>query len=212
MGRHGSASPVTADRSPRRRSLSRRERSPARVKGKSPPNHRSSNIDKLQSRAMSPKRARTRSPASHSPVREKLHGRTKRSIPRKSPSRSPVHVKQKTSIRTRSLNPEKSRSPPLPLSPRDAGKGNEREYGKNHNRMSDKAAREGKELDKERRTGRDAAGNGSRSRHERSRSPSDRHRSGQRRSRSPPATDNGGRTEVSGDIHSPYLVHVLVIF
>lgn len=85
--------------------------------------------------------------------------------------------------------------------------------------MSDRAAREGKEFDrdlsaekKQRRTGRDAAGNDSRSRHERSRSPSNRHRSGQRRSRSPPATDNSGRTEVSGDIHSPYLVHVLVIF
>ncbi|KAG6387409.1 hypothetical protein SASPL_152596 [Salvia splendens] len=185
MGRYGSASPVTPDRSPRRRSSSRRERSPAREKGKSPPNHRNSNADKLQSRTRSPKRARTRSPASHSP----------------------------TSIRTRSANREKSRSPP-PLSPRTkrlervkselyAGKGNEREYGKNHNRMSNRAAREGKELDmdfsvekKDRRTGRDAAGNGSRSRHGCSRSPSDRHRSGQQRSRSPPATDNRGRTEV----------------
>ncbi|XP_042042538.1 FHA domain-containing protein DDL-like [Salvia splendens] len=212
MGRHSSPSPVTADRSPRRRSSSRRERSPAREKGKSPPNHRSSNADKLQHRTRSPKRARTRSSASHSPVREKLHGRTKPPIPRKSPSRSPVHVKQTTSIRTRSPNPKKSRSPP-PLSPRtkrlerakserDAGKGNEREYGKNHNRMSDRSAREGEELDrdlsvekKERRTGRDAAGNGSRSRLERSRSPSDRYRSGQRRSRTPPATDNRGRTE-----------------
>ncbi|KAL1567037.1 FHA domain-containing protein DDL-like [Salvia divinorum] len=214
MGRHNSASPVTTDRSPPRRSSSRRERSPAREKGKSPPNHRSSNADKLRSRTRYPKRARTRSPASHSPVREKLHGRPKPTVPRKSPSRSPVHVKRKTSIRTRSPNREKSRSPP-PLSPRtkrlrrakserDPEKENERKYEKNHNRMSDRAAREGKGLNrdlpvekKERRTGRDVAGNGSRSRHGRSHSPSDHHHSGQRRSRSPPATDNRGRTELA---------------
>ncbi|XP_042066579.1 FHA domain-containing protein DDL-like isoform X1 [Salvia splendens] len=210
MGRHNSVSPVRNDRSPRRRSPSRRERSPARVKGKSPPKHRSSNADRLSSRTRSPKRARSRSPASHSPVRERLHTRTKPPNLKKSPSRSPVHARQKTSIRTRSPNREKSRSPP-PLSPRskrlkrakserDAEKGSEREYEKNHNRKSGKAAREEDDLPtekKERRSGRDAAGNGSRSRHERSHSPSDRHRVGQRRSRSPSAADSRGRNELT---------------
>ncbi|KAL1562940.1 FHA domain-containing protein DDL-like isoform X2 [Salvia divinorum] len=214
MGRRNSVSPVRTDRSPRRRSPSRRERSPAREKGKSPPKHRSSNADRLSSRTRSPKRATSRSPASRSPVREKLHSRTKPPNPKKSPFRSPVHVRQKTSIRTRSPNREKSKSPP-PLSPRskrlkrakserDAEKGGEREYEKIHNRKSGKAAREEEELDrhlpaekKERRLGRDAAGNGSRSRHERSHSPSDRHRVGQRRSRSPSATDNRGHNELT---------------
>ncbi|XP_057769060.1 FHA domain-containing protein DDL-like [Salvia miltiorrhiza] len=214
MGRRNSVSPVRTDRSPRRRSPSRRERSPAHEKRKSPPNHRSSNADRLSSRTRSPKRARSRSPASHSPVREKIHSRTKPPNPRKSPSRSPIHVRQKLSSRTRSPNREKSRSPP-PLSPRskrlqrtkserDADKGSEREYEKNHNRKSDRAAREEKELDrdlpvekKERKLGRDAAGNGSRSRHERSCSPSDRHRRGQRRSRSPSTADNRGRNELA---------------
>ncbi|XP_042058074.1 FHA domain-containing protein DDL-like isoform X1 [Salvia splendens] len=214
MGRRNSVSPVRTDRSPRRRSPSRRERSPAREKGKSPPKHRSSNADRLSSRTRSPKRARSRSPASHSPVRERLHTRTKPPHPKKSPSRSPVHAKQKTSSRTRSPNQEKSRSLP-PLSPRskrlkrakserDADKGSEREYEKNHNRKSGKAAREEEELDrhlptekKERRSGRDDAGNSSRSRHERSHSPSDRRRMGQRRSRSPSAADNRGRNELT---------------
>lgn len=206
MGRRDSVSPVRADRSPRRRSPSRRERSPA--------HHRSSNADRLPSRNRSPKRVRSRSPASHSPAREKFNSRTKSPNPRKSLSRSPVNVRQKPSSRMRSPKREKSRSPP-PLSPRskrlkrakserDAEKGSEKEYDKNHSKKSDGPVREENELDrdfpvekKERRPGKDASRNGSRSRHERSDSPSDRHRRGQRRSRSPSSADNRGRNELT---------------
>ncbi|KAH6775549.1 SMAD/FHA domain-containing protein [Perilla frutescens var. hirtella] len=211
MGRYDSVSP-------RRRSSSRRERSPARDKGRSPtrgrgrsPAHqRSSNADRLSRRNISPKHARSRSPAS----REKLHSRTKSPNPRKSPSHSPVNVRQKPSSRMQSPKHEKSRSPP-PLSPRskrlkrakserDAEKGSEKEYENTHSKKSDRAVREEKELDrdlpvekKERRPGRDAAGNGSRSSHGRSDSPSDRHRRVQRRSRSPSTADNRGRNELT---------------
>lgn len=214
MGRYDSVSP-------RRRSPSRRERpparergrSPAREKGRSPAHHRNTNADRLSSRNVSPKRTRSRSPAPRSPVREKLHSRTKSPNPRKSPSLSPINVRQKPSSRMRSPKREKSRSPPLsPRSKRlkrvkterDAEKGSEREYERKHSKKSDRAVHEEKDLDrdlpvekKERRPGRDAAGNGSRSRHELSVSPSDRHRRGQRRSRSPSTADNRGRNELT---------------
>ncbi|KAI3456960.1 hypothetical protein Pfo_013623 [Paulownia fortunei] len=109
MGRGKSESPVMARGSPRKRSPSRRVRSPAR--------HRNSNAEKVSSRNKSPKRARSRSPAFHSPVREKPSSHTKSPKYRKSPSpvsRSPVG--QRPSSRTRSPKHEKSRFPP-PLSP-----------------------------------------------------------------------------------------------
>ncbi|KAL8474546.1 hypothetical protein ACS0TY_031125 [Phlomoides rotata] len=188
MGHSNSVSPVRAV-SPRRRSPSRREKSPAQ--------HRSS------SRNRSPKRARSRSP-----VKEKPYSRTKSPNHIKSPSCSPV--RQKPSSRMRS---PKHGSPP-PLSPRskrlkrakaerDADKGSEREHDRNHARKNGRPLRD-KDVDrdfpiekKDRRSGRDGADNGSRSRLGRSDSPSDRNHRGQRRSRSPHAANHRGRDELT---------------
>ncbi|CAA2974346.1 FHA domain-containing DDL [Olea europaea subsp. europaea] len=104
MGRRGSESPVRDRRSPRKRSPSRSERSPARHK----------NVEKPSTRKRSPKRARSRSPIPYSQVREKPSSHTRSPQHRK--SASPVAVRQKPSSQTRSSKRAKSKSPP-PSSP-----------------------------------------------------------------------------------------------
>ncbi|XP_022876853.1 FHA domain-containing protein DDL-like [Olea europaea var. sylvestris] len=104
MGRRGSESPVRDRRSPRKRSPSRSERSPARHK----------NVEKPSTRKRSPKRARSRSPIPYSQVREKPSSHTR--SPQRRKSASPVAVRQKPSSQTRSSKRAKSKSPP-PSSP-----------------------------------------------------------------------------------------------
>ncbi|KAL0362253.1 UNVERIFIED_CONTAM: FHA domain-containing protein DDL [Sesamum calycinum] len=214
--------PSRRERSPARHrssnsdKLSGRNRSPRRPRSRSP---HSPVREKLSSRTKSPKHRRSPSPVSRSPVRQKP------SKPIRSPkhvkSRSPPPLspeKGKLSGRTRSPRSARSTSPESrSLSPRskrlkrakterDAEKGGGREHEKNHGRKAERGANEEKDLDrdmsiekKDRRpgSGRDAVGNGSRSRHGRSPSPPDRHHRGQRRSRSPYAADNRGRDELT---------------
>ncbi|CAK9175520.1 unnamed protein product [Ilex paraguariensis] len=211
-----SVSPVRGRGSPRRRSPSRRERSPA--------GHRSSLKtsspvrEKPSSRTRSPKRTRSRSPVSL-PVREKPSSRTK--SPKRTKARSPVSplpMREKPSSRTRSPTLAKSRSPvsrsPSPQTKRlrrtqaerEAERVSERENERNHGRGGDRGIRRERDPDKavpserrERRSGRDAVDNGSsRMRHGHSTSPSDRHQRSRHRSRSPAAAaDNRMRDEVT---------------
>lgn len=122
MGRNlsdHSESPTRGRRSPpRRRSLSRREQSPAchksSYKAGSPVR------EKPSSRTRSPRRAKSRSPVSRSPVREKPLSRTR--SPKRAKSKSPVShllVKEKPSGRTRSPKHAKSGSPFQNLPPRE---------------------------------------------------------------------------------------------
>ncbi|KAM7504154.1 hypothetical protein LguiB_003058 [Lonicera macranthoides] len=209
MGRNlsdHSESPPRGRGSPRRRSPSRR-RSP----GPQRSSHTSSLAarEKPYSRTGSPKRARSRSPVSRSPVRVKPSTHTRSNRQKK--SRSPV--KEKSYHRTKSPKSIKSISPvkrsPSPRSKRlrraqaetEAEKVSERENERNHGRGDDRARHRERHLDKEpsdKRSGRDGVHNGSsRSRHERSDSPSDRHHRSRHRSRSPPtATDTRARDEV----------------
>ncbi|KAG8365060.1 hypothetical protein BUALT_Bualt18G0063700 [Buddleja alternifolia] len=194
-----SRSPV--HHSPVREKPSSRTKSPKHKRSPSPVSH-SPVRQKPSSRTRSPKRVQSRSPPPLSPVKEKPPSRTrspKRAKPRSSVSPSPE--KEKMSIRSRSLSPRSKRLKRVKAE-RDAEKGNEREYEKTHGRNGDRDTHKEKDLDrdlpiekKDRRSGRDATGNGSRSRHDRSASPSERHHRGQRRSKSPYAADNRGRNE-----------------
>ncbi|KAK6132928.1 hypothetical protein DH2020_033312 [Rehmannia glutinosa] len=192
---------------------------------KSPPAISHSPVrQKPSNRTRSQKHKKSRSPPPLSPPKEKPSSRTrspKRVKSRSSVSQSPE--KGKPPIRIRSPRRVRSRSPDSPsLSPRskrlkrvraerDAEKENEREHGKNHVRKGDRVTHEEKDLSrdltierKDRRAERDAVGNGSRSRHRRSDSPSDRHHRGERRSRSPFAADNRGRNELTNSRDSEH--------
>ncbi|GAB4830116.1 hypothetical protein Ancab_019758 [Ancistrocladus abbreviatus] len=174
MGRHASkhsVSPLRGRGSPRRRSPSRGERSPASSphrrnpsrKQRSPAYHKSSDRgssltkQKHSSRGKSPGRDRSKSPISRSPS-----PRTKRS---------------------RGAQTE-----------REVEKATEREHERNAGRGSDKSKYRERDLDREvakdrreRRSERDAADGGSfRSRHGSSASPLDHHHRSRHRSRSPP--------------------------
>ncbi|KAL6553416.1 hypothetical protein OROGR_007258 [Orobanche gracilis] len=194
--------PYNPTKSPeRRKSPPARSRSPVR--------------QKPSNRTRSPKHEMSRSSSHLSPLKEKPSSRTrspKRGNSRSSVSQSPE--KGKPPIRNRSPRRARSRSPdspsPSPRSKRlkrfraerDVEKGNVREYEKTHVRKGDRheekdLGRDSTNEKKDRRSERGAVCNGSRSRHRRSISPSDRHHRGGRRSRSPLAADNRGRNEVS---------------
>ncbi|XP_011097906.1 FHA domain-containing protein DDL [Sesamum indicum] len=214
--------PSRRERSPARHrssnsdKLSSRNRSPRRPRSRSP---HSPVREKLSSRTKSPKHRRSLSPVSRSPVRQKPSKPIR--SPKRVKSRSPPPLspeKGKLSGRTRSPRSARSRSPesrsPSPRSKRlkraktererDAEKSGGREHEKNHGRKADRGTNEEKDLDrdlpiekKDRRPGRDAVGDGSRSRHGHSPSPPDRHHRGQRRSRSPYTADNRGHDELT---------------
>ncbi|KAL7103488.1 hypothetical protein ACP275_08G182400 [Erythranthe tilingii] len=216
--------PSARNRSPKRaRSRSPVVQSPVREKPytrtKSPRQRSPSPVrQKPSSRIRAPKHEKSRSPPPLSPVKEKLSSRTRRSPnPVASKSLPPPPEKGKPSIRNRSPTNARARSPESQsLSPRskrlkrakaerDAEKGSEREHEKNHRRKGDRDTHEEKDLvrdlaveRKDRRPVKDAAGNGSTSRHGRSDSPSDHHHHrGRQRSRSPHADDDRGRNEVA---------------
>ncbi|CAI9784186.1 unnamed protein product [Fraxinus pennsylvanica] len=252
MGRRGAESPVRDRRSPRRRSPSRSERSPAR--------HR--NAEQPSTRKRSPKRARSKSPIPYSQVREKPSSHTR--SPQRRKSVSPVAIRQKPSNRTRSPKRANSKSPP-PLLPtreknrirspkraksrsplsrlpelgkpsnrarspkraqskspesrspsprtkrlkraqaeRDDEKGSVRNHEKNFVRKGNEATHRERDsnmnppIERRDRSERDAVDNeSSRLRPERSSSPSDHHYRSRPRSRSPRASDNRARDEVT---------------
>ncbi|KAL3503467.1 hypothetical protein ACH5RR_037916 [Cinchona calisaya] len=206
MGRKDSESPPRVRGSPRGRSSSRRERSPAR--------HRSSRTtnatvtDKTLSRNKSPRRDRSRSPESRSPVREKPSRRRK--SPERRRSISPVSPSpERPSNRTRSPKQANSRSPESrSASPRTkrlkryqgerkAEKASERERERTHGKRADRASNKERDSEKEvsngrrdRLSGRDGVDNvSSRSKRDRSTSPPDHHNRSWQRSRSPHASD-----------------------
>ncbi|PIN09906.1 Transcriptional regulator SNIP1, contains FHA domain [Handroanthus impetiginosus] len=211
------------NRSPRRaRSRSPASHSPVRDNPSSrakSPKHRKSPSPRSPVRQK--RLERIRSPPPVSPIKEKPSSRTRsprRVKTRSSESRSPE--KGKLSVRTNSSRSARSRSPeslsPSPRSKRlrrakaerDPQKGSEREHERDHRRKGDRAINEEKDLDKDlpiekrdRRSGREAADNGSKSKRGHSASPSDRHHRGQRRSRSPYAADNRGHDELANSRH-----------
>ncbi|KAK6154412.1 hypothetical protein DH2020_008660 [Rehmannia glutinosa] len=225
MGHRDSESPVRAHGSPPRRrerspvrhrssnadKLSSRNRSPKRARSRSPVFH-SPGREKPYNRTKSPEHRKSPPAISHSPVRQKPSNRTRSQKHKKSRSPPPLSPpKEKPSSRTRSPKRVKSRSsvsqspekgkPPIRIrSPRRV-----------RSRKGDRVTHEEKDLSrdltierKDRRAERDAVGNGSRSRHRRSDSPSDRHHRGERRSRSPFAADNRGRNELTNSRDSEH--------
>ncbi|KAL6538397.1 hypothetical protein OROGR_012385 [Orobanche gracilis] len=182
-------SPPARARSPVRQKPSNRTRSPVHDMSRSSP-PLSTLKEKPSSRTRSPKRVKSRSSVSQSPEKGKapIRNRSPRRARSRSPDSSPLSPRSKRLKRVRAE--------------RDVEKGNGREYEKKHARKSDR--HEEKDLGKDstnekkdRRSERDAIGNGSRSRHRRSSSPSDRHHRGGRGSRSPLAADNRGRNELT---------------
>ncbi|KAL6544440.1 hypothetical protein OROMI_023302 [Orobanche minor] len=182
-------SPPARARSPVRQKPSNRTRSPEHEMSRSSP-PLSPLKEKPSSRTRSPKRVKSRSSVSQSPEKGKPPIRNR--SPRRARSRSP---------HSPSLSPRSKRLKRV-RAERDVEKGNGREYEKKHVRKGDRheekdLGRDSANEKKDRRSERDAVGNGSRSRHRRSSSPSDRHHRGGRRSRSPLAAENRGRNEVS---------------
>ncbi|KAL6543186.1 hypothetical protein OROHE_010706 [Orobanche hederae] len=182
-------SPPARARSPVRQKPSNRTRSPEHEMSRSSP-PLSPLKEKPSSRTRSPKRVKSRSSVSQSPEKGKPPIRNR--SPRRARSRSP---------HSPSLSPRSKRLKRV-RAERDVEKGNGREYEKKHVRKGDRheekdLGRDSANEKKDRRSERDAVGNGSRSRHRRSSSPSDRNHRGGRRSRSPLAAENRGRNEVS---------------
>ncbi|KAL2496294.1 FHA domain-containing protein DDL-like [Forsythia ovata] len=184
--RRKSLSPVAISQKP-----SSRTRSLKIAKSKSPPSL-SPIKEKPSNRTTSPKRAKSRSPLSRSPELGKPSTR----------ARSPKHAKSKSS-ESRSPSPRTKRLKRAQAE-QDDEKGSVRDHEKNRVRKGDAATHRERDSDRnlptERRdrSGREAVDNeSSRLRRERSASPSDRHYRSRHRSRSPRASDDVARDEVT---------------